>query len=175
MEKAILAHSLAHPTRGSLRVAQQLCLQGIQVSLGGVRGVWSCHDQLSRHSRLLLLERSVHEQSLELNDDQVRALERFSPKFRVWHIETRHTDDLVAVDTFFGGTLKGLGRVFLQSVLACHSRYAWGRLTHPSCRSRLSMPPMKMSCRSLSSMGRRWPRPCRTTTGSFAAIRTATP
>lgn len=128
VEKAIMDHSLAHPTHGPLRVAQQLCLQGIQVSSGGVRGVWSRHDLLSRHSRLLRLERSVREQSLELNDEQVRALERFSPEFRERHIETRHTGDLVAVDTFFVGTLKGVGRVYLQSVLDCHSRYAWGRL-----------------------------------------------
>ena len=36
--------------------------------------------------------------------------------------------DLDAVDTFFVGTLKGVGRVYLQSAIDCHSRYAWGRL-----------------------------------------------
>ena len=34
----------------------------------------------------------------------------------------------MAVDTFFVGVLKGVGRVYLQSVIDCHSRYAWGRL-----------------------------------------------
>lgn len=34
----------------------------------------------------------------------------------------------MAVDTFFVGTLKGVGRVYMQSVLDCFSRYAWGRL-----------------------------------------------
>ncbi|HKI51859.1 MAG TPA: integrase core domain-containing protein, partial [Geothermobacteraceae bacterium] len=55
-------------------------------------------------------------------------LERFSPEFRERHIETKHTGDLVAVDTFFVGTLKGVGKIYLQSVIDCHSRYAWGRL-----------------------------------------------
>jgi transposase InsO family protein len=32
------------------------------------------------------------------------------------------------VDTFFVGTLKGVGRVYLQSVIDCHCRFAWGRL-----------------------------------------------
>jgi len=128
VEAAIMEYSLAHPTHGPLRVAQQLVLQGIQVSSGGVRGVWIRHDLLSRHSRLLRLERTVREQNLPLSDEQVRTLERFSPEFRERHIETRHTGELVAVDTFFVGTLKGVGRVYLQSVLDCHSRFAWGRL-----------------------------------------------
>lgn len=128
VEKAILDYSLKSPTHGPLRVAQQLALQGIQVSSGGVRGVWSRHNLLTRHERLLRLERAVQEQHLELTDIQVRLLERFSPEFRERHIETRYTGDLVAVDTFFVGTLKGVGRVYLQSVIDCHSRYAWGRL-----------------------------------------------
>ena len=37
----------------------------------------------------------------------------------------------VAVDTFFVGTLKGVGKIFLQTVIDCHSRYAWARL-YPS-------------------------------------------
>jgi hypothetical protein len=43
IEEAILAHSLQYPTHGCLRVAEELALQGIQVSSGGVRGVWSRH------------------------------------------------------------------------------------------------------------------------------------
>jgi len=128
VEKAILDYSLHQPTHGPLRVAQQLVLQNIQVSAGGVRGVWGRHNLLSRHERLLRLEQTVREQNLALTDVQIRLLERFSPEFRERHIETRHTGDLVAVDTFFVGTLKGVGRVYLQSAIDCHSRYAWGRL-----------------------------------------------
>ncbi|MHA7881565.1 MAG: IS481 family transposase [Saccharospirillum sp.] len=128
IESAILEHSLACPTHGPVRVAQELALKGIQVSSTGVRGVWSRHDLLTRHDRLLRLERSVREQSIELNPEQVRLLERFSPEFRERHIEVHHTGELVAVDTFFVGTLKGVGKVYLQSVIDCYSRYAWGRL-----------------------------------------------
>ena len=39
--------------------------------------------------------------------------------------------DLVAVDTFFVGTLKGIGKIWLQTAIDCHSRYAWARL-YPS-------------------------------------------
>lgn len=128
VESAILAYSLNYPTHGALRVAQQLALRGVQVSSCGVRGVWGRNALLTRHERLLRLEQSVRAQDIKLSDEQIRALERFSPEFRDRHIETRHTGDLVAVDTFFVGTLKGVGKVYLQSVIDCYSRYAWGRL-----------------------------------------------
>jgi transposase InsO family protein len=34
----------------------------------------------------------------------------------------------VAVDTFFVGVLKGVRKVYLQTAVDCHSRYAWARL-----------------------------------------------
>lgn len=128
VETAILEHALEHPCHGPLRVAQELTLKGVQVSSGGVRGVWSRHKLLTKHERLLHLETHVGGRKIELSDEQVRLLERFSPEFRERHIETRHTGDLVAVDTFFVGHLKGVGKVYLQTVIDCFSRYAWGRL-----------------------------------------------
>jgi len=128
VEEAILAHALDHPTHGALRVAQELMLKGVQVSSGGVRGVWNRYELLTKHQRLLRLEKTVAGRRIALTDDQVRLLERFSPEFRDRHIETRHTGELVAVDTFFVGHLKGVGKVYLQSAIDCHSRYAWGRL-----------------------------------------------
>lgn len=128
IEQAILAHSLEHPSHGALRVAQELNLQGIQVSSGGVRGVFSRHKLLLKQDRLLRLEQHVGKRQLKLSDEQIRLLERFSPEFRERHIKVRYSGELVAVDTFFVGTLKGVGRVYLQSVIDCYSRYAFGRL-----------------------------------------------
>ena len=87
IETAVLDHSLSFPTHGPVRVAQELALKGLQVSSGGVRGVWSRHKLLTRHERLLRLEKTVKQQKIELNDEQIRLLERFSPEFRERHIE----------------------------------------------------------------------------------------
>jgi transposase InsO family protein len=111
-----------------MRVAQELMLRGIQVSSGGVRGVWQRHGLLTKHERLLRLEQATTERKLALSDEQIRLLERFSPEFRARHIEAPHTGALVAVDTFFIGVLKGVGKVYLQTAIDCHSRYAWARL-----------------------------------------------
>ena len=128
IEKAILDHCLEHPGHGCLRVAQELALKGVNVSSGGVRGVWSRHNLLHRHQRLLQLEEHTRKRRIKLSDEQIRLLERFSPEFRERHIETTYTGELVAVDTFMVGTLKGIGRIYLLSVIDCYSRYAWGRL-----------------------------------------------
>jgi transposase InsO family protein len=128
VEEAVLGYSLQYPTHGCLRVAQQLALQGIHVSSSGVRGVWSRHKLLTKIERLLRLENNVRQRRIKLTDEQIHLLERFSPEFRERHIETHHTAELIAVDTFYVGTLKGIGRIYLQSAIDCHSRYAWGRL-----------------------------------------------
>ena len=131
IETAVLDHALVHPCHGALRVEQELRLRGLQVSSGGVRGVWMRHGLLTRHERLLRLEKATAERMIELTEEQVQALERFSPEFRERHIEAPHTGALVAVDTFFVGTLKGVGKVYMQTAIDCHSRHAWARL-YPS-------------------------------------------
>jgi transposase InsO family protein len=128
IEKAIMDYSLVNPTHGCLKVSQQLNLKNVHVSSGGVRGVWQRHKLTSKHLRLLRLEQHHRETNIELSENHIKLLERFSPEFRERHIQADFTGDLVAMDTFMVGTLKGIGRVYLQTVIDCHSRYAWGRL-----------------------------------------------
>lgn len=128
IEQAILDYSLQKPSYGPVRVSQNLVLQGIKVSSGGVRGVWARHNLLTKHLRLLRLEREHQSNLIELTEDQIRLLERFDPEYRDRHIQADFTGQLVAMDTFTVGTLKGVGRVYMQTVMDCHSRYAWGRL-----------------------------------------------
>jgi transposase InsO family protein/transposase-like protein len=128
IEAAILAYALEHPTHGAQRTADELLLRGTQVSSGGVRGVWARHQLLTRHERLLRLEETARGRKLKLSEEQIRLLERYSPEFRERHIEVHFSGELVAVDTFFVGHLKGVGKVYLQSVLDGYSRFAWARL-----------------------------------------------
>ena len=128
VEEAILAQALEHPTHGAQRVADELMLRGIQVSSGGVRGVWIRNDLQTRHHRLLRLEETVWKRRIKLSEEQIQALERFDPEYRERHIQVNATGELVAVDTFFAGTLKGVGKVYIQTVLDCFSRYVWARL-----------------------------------------------
>jgi transposase InsO family protein len=55
-------------------------------------------------------------------------LEKFDPEFRERHIQADFTGQLVGLDTFFVGNLKGIGKIYLQTVVDCHSRFAFGHL-----------------------------------------------
>lgn len=128
VEDAILDYCLQFPTHGCLRVAQELSLRDVQVSSGGVRGVWQRHKLLTKHERLLRLEEHSRKRSFKLSEAHIRLLERFNPEFRERHIVAPFPGSLVAVDTFHVGYLKGVGRIYAQTAIDCHSRYAFGRL-----------------------------------------------
>lgn len=102
-------------------------LRGIQVSSGGVRGVWQRHSLLTKHDRLLRLEKATADRKLSPMN-RSSSWSGSAPEYRERHIEAPHTGVLVAVDTFFVGVLKGVGKVYLQTAIDCYSRHAWARL-----------------------------------------------
>lgn len=128
LEQAILDYCLKFPTQGSLRVSQQLTLSGIHVGQGAVRGVWQRHNLSSKQQRLLRLEKHYKDHNIELSEEHIQLLEKFDPEFRERHIQADFTGHLVAIDTFQVGNLKGIGKIYLQTVVDCHSRFAWGHL-----------------------------------------------
>ena len=117
VEARILAYALEHPTHGAQRVANELRLLGVNVGVSGVRGVWGRHDLETRLKRLLRLERVAQDSTLVLSDEQLRLLERHSVEFRCRHVETTRPGELLNQDTFFWGTLKGVGKVYVQVVV----------------------------------------------------------
>jgi len=130
-EKAVLDYCLEFPTHGQVRVSQQLLLKGIHVGIGAIRGIWQRHNMLLKHQRLLRLENHYKNTCTQLTEKHIALLEKFSPEFRERHIKADYTGELVAMDTFMVGTLKGIGRIYLQTVVDCHSRFAFGHL-YPS-------------------------------------------
>jgi len=128
VEKRILDYSLAQPTHGPQRLANQLRLENVVVSSGGVRGVWLRHDLETRHKRLLWLERTAREQKFTLSDEQVRLLERHSPEFRCRHVEATRPGELLNQDTFYWGTLKGVGKVYVQVVIDVACSFAFAKV-----------------------------------------------
>ena len=127
-EKVVLDYCLQFPTHGQVRVSQQLLLKGFHIGIGAIRGIWQRHNMLLKHQRLLRLENHYKNNSIQLTEQHIALLEKFSPEFRERHIKADFTGELVAMDTFMVGTLKGIGRVYLQTVVDCHSRFAFGHL-----------------------------------------------
>lgn len=52
-----------------------------------------------------------------LSEDQIKLLERYSADFRCRHVESNAPGELLNQDTFYWGTLKGVGKVYVQVVV----------------------------------------------------------
>ena len=128
VEKRILDYALEFPTHGPQRVANQLRLEDVHVSAGGVRGVWLRHEIETRHKRLMRLEQHAREITFVLSPEQVKLLERHSAEFRCRHVEASQPGELLNQDTFYWGTLKGVGKVYVQVVVDVACSFAFAKV-----------------------------------------------
>ena len=128
-EAAVAAFAIEQPAFGQLRVSNELRKRGIFISPSGVRSVWLRRDLESFKKRLSALERHVAETGEVLTEAQVCALEKKQDD-DVAHgeIETAHPGYLGSQDTFYVGTIKGVGRIYQQTFVDTYSKWAAAKL-----------------------------------------------
>jgi transposase InsO family protein len=122
----LLALSMEHPTWGCNRLSDMLRLEGPYVSGPTVQSILSKHGVGSRYERLLRLEERAAQTAIPLTAEQVAQIERANPCFRERHVKSSRPGELLSQDTFYVGTLKGVGKVYLQAVVDTYGSYAFG-------------------------------------------------
>jgi transposase InsO family protein len=128
-ELAVINMAIEFPAYGQVRVSNELRKKGVFISACGVRCVWLRHDLESFKKRLRALEEKVAKEGIILTEAQVLALER--KKFddeACGEIETHHPGYLGSQDTFYVGTLKGVGRIYQQTFVDTYSKVAFAKL-----------------------------------------------
>ena len=121
--------AVENPALGQVRVSNQLRERGVFISPAGVRCVWLRHELESFKLRLKALEKKVAEEGLILTEEQMVALERKKEQDRaIGEIETAHPGYLGSQDTFYVGTIKGVGRIYQQTFLDTYSKVAFAKL-----------------------------------------------
>ena len=129
VEEAVVKMAFDYPAYGQFRACNELKKKGIFISAAGVRCVWQRHDLEIFEKRLKSLETRVAQEGLILTEAQVIALERKKDKQEACgEIETEHPGYLVAQDTYYVGTIKGVGRIYQQTVIDTYSRVAFAKL-----------------------------------------------
>jgi transposase InsO family protein len=120
VEERIVAFALAHPGLGPRRIASELARPrwgGIVVS---GNGVWRClrrHGLNTRAKRLSLVAgyRAPYEPPREPRPEP--------------HIEVDHPGELVGIDCFYVGRLRGTtGAIWQLTAIDCYSSFAWAEL-----------------------------------------------
>ncbi len=130
LERQILAMTEQYPTYSYVRLADQLKLVGIGVSAAAVRYVWQRQGLTTRFARLLWLERRSAEGGIILTERLKRLLQRAQARSQdpEAHVESPRPGYLLCQDTYYVGTIKGVGRIYLQSVVDAFCSLAFAKL-----------------------------------------------
>ncbi len=128
VEARIIELALEHPSYGCNKLEKILSLEGPYVSNVTIQKILIEHGLGSRYDRWLALERKSAEQGIALTAEQVAYIEKLNPSFKERHVESSGPGQLLSQDTFFVGTLKGVGRVYMHTVIDTYGSFAFGFL-----------------------------------------------
>ena len=123
VERLVIAWALSWPTWGCRRIAAQLrFLELVEISPSTVQRILRRAGLPTRRERLAVLEAHSASSAGLLTKRTRRALERARSKKR--HVEASEPGELVCLDTFYIGHLKGVGKVW--QITACDAASSFG-------------------------------------------------
>lgn len=126
----ILEMTRKFPSYSYVRIAGQLQLENVSVSPGGVRKTWERQGLVRKLSRYLWLEREVSEGRGIMTERALKAVTRLKRLELATdqHVEASRPGELLSQDLYLVGSIKGVGRIYLQSAVDCANSVGFARL-----------------------------------------------
>jgi transposase InsO family protein len=122
LERQVLAQALAWPTWGPKRLAVQLAREGLTLAPSTIYRLLRRSGLGTRRERLGVLELHSAEQAGLLTERTRERMRR--ARRRATHVEASLPGELVCLDCFYIGKLKGVGRVW--QLTACDAACSYG-------------------------------------------------
>jgi hypothetical protein len=117
-ERRVIALALAWPTCGPLWYSDQLAREGVTIAATTIWRLLRRQQLGTRRARLAVLERASATQGL-LTERTVKP---------VRHVAAQAPGDLLSLDTFYVGKLKGVGKVWQITGCDVASSFGWAHL-----------------------------------------------
>ncbi len=130
IEEHVIALAYENPAYGQVRASNELRKRGVLISAGGVRCVWLRNGLETFKKRLTKLEEKAAAEGIVYTEAQLVALEsaKVARESSPDQIETHHPGYLLSADTMYVGYLKGVGRIYQQTVIDTYSSVAFAKL-----------------------------------------------
>ena len=122
-ERRVIAFALAWPTSGPQWLSDQLAREGVTIAPVTVWRLLRRHQLGTRRARLAVLEQFSAATQGILTERTAHRDRR-----RTRHVAAAAPGDLLSLDTFYVGKLKGVGKVWQITGCDAACSYAWARL-----------------------------------------------
>lgn len=122
IKQQILNYIIEYPTHGPDRIADEFRLKGIQISSITI------YNFLKKNGLNKRLDRMFYAQSQQNVGIYTNRYIRENVKKTPNHIEAYYTGELIGIDTFYIGTIKGLGRIYQKTAIDCSCSFGFAKI-----------------------------------------------